>query len=277
LIAPSCNDESTVEDLDFWQAKCEAPAANLLQEFSTTMQNLDPKPAILAEIMNTYKSKGTNKQMQFCVAAIDWMVQHSTWALKGKSQLRVWRNDVVKQWFDTENTESANSFLERAEHFLHEGAADTNWGAKILGRVIETNSYVVFFRMGPLASLLFRGYCELQESQDAHQPMQENSSEPATSEKKCCALPIPISLIVSSSNWNISFGESNGHNSADILDIVSRLRRIACLPPKLLQENEYSMSDVDSVKCGTLYNLEKTDKKDPDGGNTSAASSDAHS
>jgi len=35
------------------------------------MQDVDPKPAILAEIMNTHKSKGANKQMQLSVAAMD--------------------------------------------------------------------------------------------------------------------------------------------------------------------------------------------------------------
>ena len=113
-----------------------------------------------------------------------------------------------------------------------------------------------------------------------HQPMQEDSLEPATVEKieeECCAMPIPISLIVSSSNWNISFGESSGHSSADIGDIVSRLSRIASFPSKLLEENERSMSNVYSVKCEPLYNLEKTDKKDPDESSTPAASSDAQS
>ena len=116
--------------------------------------------------------------------------------------------------------------------------------------------------MGPFASLLFRGYCEPQKSRNTHQPMQEDSSEPATVEKieeECCAMPIPISLIVSSSNWNlnISFGESSGHSSADILDIVSRLSRVASFPSKILEENEHSMSNVHSVKCEPVYNLEK--------------------
>ena len=33
LVAPSCFDESTAEDLNFWQAKCEAPVTSLCRSF----------------------------------------------------------------------------------------------------------------------------------------------------------------------------------------------------------------------------------------------------
>ena len=77
------------------------------------------------------------------------MVQHSGWALPlGKQD--EWDEEIVLQWFDPDNTDTSDCFLERAETFLHEGARGTSWGASILGKVIKTNSYVIFFRMGGL-------------------------------------------------------------------------------------------------------------------------------
>jgi hypothetical protein len=66
-----------------------------------------------------------------------------------------WRDEVVKQWFDQGNTECSYIFLERAEKFL-ECLPGQAYGTTILGKVIQTSSYVVFFRMGALAGLLFR-------------------------------------------------------------------------------------------------------------------------
>jgi len=58
------------------------------------------------------------------------------------------------QWFEQGNTETDVCFLERVENFL--GMEGEKWGMTILGKVIETNSYVVFFRMEALASILLR-------------------------------------------------------------------------------------------------------------------------
>jgi hypothetical protein len=54
-------------------------------------------------------------------------------------------------------------------------------------------------------------------------------------------LPIPVSLIVSSSDWHFSFTEDEGLDSAHVSEIVCRLMRIACLPAELLEENECSL------------------------------------
>jgi len=69
---------------------------------------------------------------------IDWMVQHSAWALPhGKRD--EWAEKVVLQWFHLENVETSDCLLERAETFLQKSVKGISWGAKMLGKVIQTN------------------------------------------------------------------------------------------------------------------------------------------
>jgi hypothetical protein len=100
----------------------------------------------------------------------------------------------------------------------------------------ETNSYVVFLRMGSLAALLLRQYIEQHKTKHTTQPMEKDLPI-----QKINHLPIPVSLIVSSSYWHFSFTEDEGLNSAHVSEIVWRLMRIACLPAELLEENECSL------------------------------------
>jgi len=95
--------------------------------------------------------------------------------------------------------------------------------------------------------------------------MQEDLPEPEKAEKKLCALPIPISLIVSSSSWHISF-ENDAPSSAHLSEIVWRLQRIASLPRQLLEANECSLSKVEFVECELLYSLVPSKKKAQYGG-----------
>ena len=121
MIAPSCKDSNALGEIKFWQGKCNTPSTNLVQYFHEMLINLDPKPAIFTEIMDKYKVAvaGKKNDLSFLsVGAIDWMVQHSAWALRGKSLIRNWRNEVVMQWFDSGSTEASDIFLERAETFL---------------------------------------------------------------------------------------------------------------------------------------------------------------
>jgi hypothetical protein len=64
-------------------------------------------------------------------------------------------------------------------------------------------------------------------------------------------------LIVSSSNWHLSFSKGEGPSSACVSEMVWHLQRIACLPAETLETNEYNFSQVESVKCEPLYNLQK--------------------
>ena len=112
-----------------------------------------------------------------------------------------------------------------------------NYGVKILDKVIETKSYVVFFRMDALWALLTREHFDLHQTRDANQHMQIDASKPATVDKELCAMPDPINLIVSSSNWHISSAECEAPSSARISKIALSLQRIACMSPELLDEN----------------------------------------
>ena len=264
MVAPSCNDSEAIGDLKYWQGKCNTPTASLMQHFDEMLKDLDPKPAIFDKIMDKYQDAVAGKQGQLfltSVFAIDWMVQHSAWSLDGKGPKREWCKDVVMQWFDTANEGSAEIFVERAEIFLRKsvnGVHGKKWGVTILDKVIQTNSYVVFVRMHALWALLVREHCDLHKTGDTHQQMQVDVPDPAT--KKLYVLPIPITLIVSSSNWHISFAECEIPSSARRFEIAWRLRRIACMSSQLLEENECSMHKVDFVECEPLNNLQMTEK-----------------
>jgi hypothetical protein len=107
--------------------------------------------------------------------------------------------------------------------------------------VIEINSYVAFFRMEPLAALLLREFCSQQKTH-AHQ--QEHHVAQETAQKRQCSLPLAIGLIVSSSNWHVSFSKGKGPSSACVSEMAWHLQRIACLPAKTLETNEYSFSQL---------------------------------
>jgi hypothetical protein len=135
-----------------------------------------------------------------------------------------------------------------------------------LGKVIETNSYVVFLRMGSLAALLLRQYIEQHKTEHTTPPMERDLPI-----QKINHLPIPVSLIVSSSDWHFSFTENEGLNSAHVSEIVRRIMRIACLPAELLEENECSLdklSEMSIVECQSLYDLNIDQKADHAGDET---------
>ena len=184
-VAPSCGSER-VDDLVWWKGKCLVQAKNLVQLFHKMMYRR--KPSVLTEINFSFPE--SPKENFATIFVLDWMVRDSPWAPDGMAQMD-WQDDVVGQWFNEGNKESSDDFLDRAENFL-QGVHGYAWGPRILGRVIKSNSYVIFFRMGTLASILFR---EFFNQQDAGEPMQQDVNDPVTCEP---SLP-PISLVVSSS------------------------------------------------------------------------------
>ena len=213
LVAPSCDNSDAVEDLIWWRGKCMTPAVRLTQKFHEMMTDLEQKPGIFVQIMHTYRCAVAGKKNSLCflsVVVIDWMVQHSTWALDGKSSKREWRNDVVMQWFEEGNKESTEIFLERAENFL-QGMEGEKWGMTILGKVIETNSYVVFFRMEALASILLREHCGLHikqltrlKSDQIGDGGSNGGGEVREGDGGGSASLLPITMLVSSANWHLS-------------------------------------------------------------------------
>ncbi len=128
------------------------------------------------------------------------MVHHSQYRLIGDYVKFDSREEVVLQWFTPNNTDSADEFLDHAESFLRKRISfkdQTTWGTSILGNVIQTNSYVAFFRMEALAVLLLFEYCGQQQTLHVHQQMQVDSEE---TPKLSSTWPLAITLVVSSSN-----------------------------------------------------------------------------
>ena len=62
-------------------------------------------------------------------------------------------------------------------------------------------------------------------------------------------------MIVSSSNWHVSFSKGKGPSSACVSEMAWHLQRIACLPAKTLETNEYSFSQLEFVESEPLYDL----------------------
>jgi len=252
-VAASC-DEVIAENLDAWQGWCEDPEENLTDAFHKLMHSL--KPPVFEELK--YDFAKSDKQNHTSLFVIDWMVRHSAWALP-QVKRDEWAEKVVLQWFNSKNIDSCDCLLERAETFLQKCVKGTSWGAKILGKVIQTNSYVVFFRMGALSSLLMREHCALGKRRHAHKQM----------EVDCRSELMPLlsmSLLVSSSQWHLWLAEAKGPSAAHISDIFWRLQRIACLPRELLEANEYSLSKIEFVEWEPLYTLVPSKSKDKSGG-----------
>jgi hypothetical protein len=264
-IAP-CPDDEIAENLEVWQEKCEDPAANLITAFSELMLSL--KASVLNDI--GYDFAESSRQNHTSIFVMDWMVQHSKSALP-RAKKDEWIKEVVLDWFVSGNAESAEGFLERAEKFLQRGVKGESWGAKILGKVIQTNSYVIFFRMEALAALLLQEHCALQTKQHTQRQMQQDLLEPAT-----CALSLPpISLIVSSSNWHLSVqAQGNDGSEALIVDITRRLQRIASLPAQVLEADACFLSKIESVEWEPLCDFIRGKKKrtHADGGQGANAS-----
>jgi hypothetical protein len=210
-VAPAC-DEKMAVNLNFWEEQCQDSESDVIHEFNEMMlvlkSSLSDARKFL-EIFNAlgYKFADGDKDNHTSVFVIDWMVQHSPWALPVDQILwrNKWKTTVVKEWFNPNDIETSEDFLKRAEDFLQKGVKGEKWGIKILGKVIETNSYVAFFRMEALAALLLREYCSQQKISHAHQQKQHDAQEAET--KRQCSLPLAFSLIVSSSNWHVSFSK----------------------------------------------------------------------
>jgi hypothetical protein len=250
-IAP-CRDDEIAENLNAWQEKCEDPEADLVACFSKLILSL--KPSVFEEI--GYKFSEGSRKNQTSIFAIDWMVQHSESSLK-RAKKEEWVEVVVQDWFVSGNAENADNFLARAETFLQKGVKGESWGAKILGNVIQTNSYVIFFRMEALAALLLREHCALQMQQHTQRQMQQDLLEPAT----CAPSLPPIGLVVSSSNWHWSSAEGNDISAPHKADITARLRCIASLPCQLLEANARLLSQMEDVGSELLYSLKEIEAK----------------
>jgi len=252
-VAPSCNSVIS-ENLEAWQGKCEDPDENLIDCFHDMMQVL--QPPIFKEL--EYDFAIHSKQNHTSIFVIDWMVRHSAWALFLVKQAE-WAKKIVLEWFEPENEDTSDCLLDRAETFLQKGVKGISWGAKILGKVIQTNSYTIFFRMGPLCSLLLQEHCALERRRHMQQVMEVD----CTSE---CTPLLSMSLLVSSSQWHLSLTDDKSLSATHVSDISWRLQRIASLPQQLLEANECSLSKIEFVEWKPLYSLVLNKKNGKFGG-----------
>jgi hypothetical protein len=106
-----------------------------------------------------FERSGCGKQFAAVIFVTDTMVRHSLhWHAES---VRMWRQDVVKNWF--QNGEDASAFLLRANMFLRKHLVN---GISVVTLVVETQSYVAFMRMTPLATILLFGYLEARKMDD---------------------------------------------------------------------------------------------------------------
>ena len=238
-VAPSCNSDVT-ENLDVWDEKCQSADEDLVESFHQLMEGLlelDPKPAFFNDI--AFHGDHMPKANYISAFVINWM----SLSLLPAGLKSEWKEDVAKQWFDAGDSEAAEAFLERAESFLGKQVRGASWGAKILGKVIKTNSFVVVFSIDALAAILLREHWRLQ-SRHAHQ---EGAREGDSNTRL-----LAITLVVSSSSWHFAFAPAEGPGEAQMREIAGRLRRIASLPPQLVQPPECPMSEIDRVQVECL-------------------------
>ncbi len=78
--------------------------------------------------------------------------------LKGYAEsIGIWESEVVKGWF--ENDEDDSAFLLRANKFLRVHVVED--GIQVVNHVVKTQSYVDFWFMSKLVSLLLFEYLGL--------------------------------------------------------------------------------------------------------------------
>jgi len=100
-----------------------------------------------------------SKHFAAAIFVTDVMVRHS---LKGHAEsVRLWQQDVVKNWF--QDSEEASAFLFRANTFLRENVIN---GIGVVTQVVKMQSYVAFLRMTKLASLLLFEYLDARKLED---------------------------------------------------------------------------------------------------------------
>jgi len=251
IVAPSCESEemtefetceNIAENLQAWHDMCVDSERNLIDGFNDWV--LDLKPPIFKDL--EYEFPESSRQNHVSVFAIDWMVQKADSKDIPSFTKKEWVGKIVQKWFDSD--EEADTFLDRAETFFLKGAIRQGW--KILAKVIQTNSYVVFFRMEMLTAMLVREHWALEKRRKAHSLEQADCLE-----KSNYVPPLAISLLVSSSKWHLSLADGEAPNETQVSEIVWRLQRIASLPRQILEAAQCCMSKVEFVEWEQLYTL----------------------
>ena len=106
-----------------------------------------------------FELRECKKQYAPSIFITDAMVQKRLERHPEKQQM--WSSQVMGSWFYDDET--AEDFLLRANRFFRDHTKDSSC---ILQGVVETQSYVAFMRMTPLASLLLFEYLEARKTDD---------------------------------------------------------------------------------------------------------------
>jgi len=237
-ISTLCKSEDKAEregELQKWRSRCSIPGDDFVEQFDNFLR-ADKSPASGFD-----STKSETKQFKSCICRLDKFFLQE---LSQKDEKLKWEKEVQMNWFELENTDSAAVFLDRAEHFLRAAFRDnTTHGPKILGEIIIVNSYVksyvVFFRMDPLTSLLMREHCLVQHVLDnlpSQQAQAAGQHQSSTSSSK-------VSFIVSSANWHEEWlSEAKRPSQECVTGLISRLQQIASLPNDVLEDNQVPLS-----------------------------------
>jgi len=248
------NSEGLEELLQWWQCICEEKRG-LLFFYELDCMLKDKEPSAL-EGWN-FDVQKAGKQYEACVFVLYRQVHEGM--LKSNFLKKQWKQTVQAEWFEPLNTELAETLLDRADKFLRERSFVTT----ILGKLFETGSYIVFFRMDVLTARLVHEQCQIQHMLQTQRRSQTLQTA-AVGEEKLSSMGVvdsappaaeihiisksAINFIVSSDKWHTWLSEGKSPSQVQVSEIVSDLQEIARLPPSLLEANEVPLSAAGSVK-----------------------------
>jgi len=245
------NSEGVKELFKMWQYFCEEKQG--ISFFDELNFELELKKPSALEGWN-FVQKAEPRRFETCIFVLDRQVHEEI--LKSYSAKSRWKQRVQAKWDEPQDT--AESFLDRAEFFFSD---PLYW--KILGRLSDTGSFVVFFRMDALTALLVREQCQLQRmlqieryslekkaaAVDEEQTLsmsKAHSASPAAETNKSSTSE--INFVVSSADWHVWLAEGTSPSQVQVSEIVSDLQQIAHLPPALLEKNEVPLSAAGTVE-----------------------------
>jgi len=240
-ISDMCRgDEGQEQLVGLWQTICERKRGlDFFGEFDFELKEREPS----ALKGWNFVEKADPKPYEACIFVLDRQMHEKI--LEINSLKNRWKQRVQAKWFDPLNTDAAESFLDRAEFFLVDSLC-----SKILGKVFETGSYVVFFRMDALTALLVREQCQIQHMlQIEEHPQKVQAAAPDDEMEKSSSMRA-IRYVVSSANWHVWLAEGTSPSQAQVSEIVLDLQQIAHLPPDWLVENEVPLKEANvDVVC----------------------------
>ena len=262
------DEEEREDEMQKWRFRCSEPSDEFVEQFEVLLETYKPLASEFKFACEFKFRSLETKPCEYCIFVLDKLV----WQKLPRHDQPDWKKFVQKDWFKSENADSAEDFFNRAESFLGTtfGVGTKTRGAKILGKLIPVNSYVVFFRMDALTSLLMREHCRVQHALDS-QLQSQQARAGAAEQHRSPTSTRTVSFIVSSANWHESFSEYKRPSDSRMIELVSGLQQISSLPTVLLEANQVPLSRADEVKeqvcaAGIKMKPKKSDGSDDSDG-----------